>query len=62
MARTFDGSAGTRDESQELYRELAVADKYKPLTRLHAHFWGNWVTREVTARFFAIPPSTTGPI
>jgi hypothetical protein len=45
--------------SQEFYREAATVDKWDLLAT--GHFLGNSVTLAVTAKFFTIPPKTTGP-
>jgi len=46
-------------KSQEFYREAATVDKCDLLSA--GYFLGNSVTLAVTAKFFTIPPKTTGP-
>jgi hypothetical protein len=46
-------------KSQEFYREAATVGKCDLSSA--GHFLGNSVTLAVTAKFFTIPPKTTGP-
>src|ERR1035438_2742754 len=46
-------------KSQEFYREAATVGKCDLPSA--GHFLGNSVTLAVTAKFFTIPPKTTGP-